>query len=224
MNEHQEAILDALMVADRIGNYLKPGPLLLAVDALQGAGLTKSDDPGLALGYPPLLCAAIEGASKTIRTVDNCRTLAISLFTEIAPRPRAPRLTARDQLHAVLWSLLRVPSLCVLRGSLASEVVVLFEESLREQPPEAATVDQLSDSLSREIERVVDPSPEFDPRRLALSAHYFALHALRRENAREDPSNNAQLVVRDVARLHGLVKGIPAAIPYCIELARCLGM
>ncbi|HYT94184.1 MAG TPA: hypothetical protein VEL76_36040 [Gemmataceae bacterium] len=228
MNAYQEAILDALMVADKIGDYLKPGPLLLARDALRNAGLTQRDDPAAALGYPPMLCAAIGGASKTIRTVDDCRTLTISLFTEISPRSRAPKVSGIDQLDAVLWSLQRVPLLGELSHPLALEVVDLLEQVLershRGQQPATVLIEQLSAGLNREIERVEDPRPEFDPRRLALSAHYFALHALRQESTGDDPSGNAQNVVRDVARLAGLVKGLPAAIPYCVELARLLGL
>jgi len=63
MNEFQEAILDTLMVAEQIGDRWKPGPLPLALGALRNAGLTRRKEPGSALGYPPVLCAAVEGAS-----------------------------------------------------------------------------------------------------------------------------------------------------------------
>jgi hypothetical protein len=225
MNEQQEAILDALMVADRIGDYLKPGPLLLARDALRNAGLTRDDDDeSAALGYPPLLCHAVRGASKTVRTVDDCRTLAISLFTEIPPRPRVPQLSGKDCLAACRWSLERVQSLCPPPGHLAGEVVDLLGQYLAGSVPASATVERLSRGLVTEIERVEDPSPEFDARRLALSSHYFALHALRQESAGDNPTENAHNAVRDVARLAGLVKGVPGAIPYCVELARKIGM
>jgi hypothetical protein len=224
MTELQEAILDALMVADAFGNYIEPGPLQEALEALQKAGLTRCNNPSAALGYPPLLCAAIEGASKTIRNVDDRRTLGISLFTEIPPRSRRRRLSRTAQTRAVLWSLKRVPPLCEPPGHLAGEVVDLLAQHLGGEPPEAPTVERLSDGLNREIERVDEPEREFDPRRLALSAHYFALHALRQDHRGDDPSDNARHVVRDVARLAGLVQGLPAAIPYCVGLARTLGM
>ncbi len=224
MNEFQETILDTLMVADRIGDRWKPGPLPLAVQALKNAGLTRRHEPGAALGFPPVLCAAVEGASTTIRSVDDCRTLAVSLFSEVRPRKRAPKLDGRRLVTAALWSLRRVPAYCDPGKAGAAEVIDLHEEYLAGRPVRAETLERLSNALERAIERAEGGAGDFAPRRLALSACYFALHTLRRAQLGEDAEPNACLVTRDVARLAGLVGGIAAAVPYCVELARTLGM
>jgi hypothetical protein len=224
MNEFQEAILDTLMVADRIGECWKPGPLPLAVQALKNAGLTRHHEPRGALGFPPVLCAAVEGASATVRTVDDCRTLAISLFSEVRPRKRAPKLDNQRLVGAALWSIRRVPSYWDPGKTSPAEITDLHEEYLAGRPCDESTVTRLSDLLNRAISLTDGSGQEFAPLRLALSAYYFALHTLRRAQRGEDAEANACLVTRDVARLAGLVGGVAAAVPYCVELARTLGM
>src|SRR5262249_49129759 len=149
--EHQEAILDTLMVAEQIGDRWKPGPLPLALQALKNAGLTRRDEPAAALGYPRLLCAAVEGASTTIRTVDDCRTLAISLFSEVPPRKRAPRLSATQTVAAVLWSVGRVRDYGAPAGTMPGEVVELLQDHLAGVPCHPDTVERLSAGLDRAI-------------------------------------------------------------------------
>ena len=231
MNESQEAILDTLMVADRIGDRWKPGPLPLALDVLQNAGLTRRHEPGPALGYPPLLCVAIEGAATTIRNVDDCRTLGISLFTEIAPRKRVPRLKDRQFVAAILWSIRRVPSFYTpktgkaeVANLLAEQLSTLLQEYLAGQHCQQTTITYLDNRLARAIDAANSHGKDFVPERLSLSALYFALHTLRRASNNEDAEANACLVTRDVGRLAGLVNGPTAAVPYCVELARKIGM
>jgi hypothetical protein len=234
MNDFQEAILDTLMVADPLGHRGPKAPLTLALEALKNAGLTRRSEPGPALGFPRVLCAAVEGASATIRTVDDCRALAISLFSEVRPRQRTPRVDARRLVKAVLWSLQHVPSYREPEHASAAEVVDLFEEHLAGQPCAEATIERLSSQLDRAIART-ESGAEFAPQGLALSAFYFALHTLRRAQAGEEPEGprrkrdedvetNACRATRDTARLAGLVGGVPAAVAYCVELARTLGM
>jgi hypothetical protein len=224
MNEFQEAILDRLMVEDRIGEYWKPGPLLLAVAVLQDAGLTKHDEPVAALGFPPMLCAAVCGAARAARSTDDLRTLAISLFTEVAPTARAAKVPAREQIAAVSWSLARVPSYCRVPGRVAAEVGLLAERYLSGERPKEQTIVRLSNALHRDLEGMSSPHPERDPERRALSAHYFALHALRRASVNEDPAANAEYTARDVAAAAGLARGVAGSLPYCVELARQLGL
>ncbi len=224
MNEFQEAILDELMVADKIGDYWKPGPLLLAVQALRKAGLTTRDDPGSALGFPPVLCAAVQGAFSTVRHVDDARTLAVSLFTEVAPRSKAPKLRPRQLVAVALWSLRRVPDYCHPANSLAGEVFELLEDYVAGGVAGEVTIQRVGEGLARAASLVEATGPEFTPRRLALTAHYFAVHTVRRAHGGDDAGENAALVMRDVGRLAGLVHGVAGAVPYCVDLARQVGM
>jgi hypothetical protein len=224
MNEIQETILDTLMVADRIGDRWKPGPLPLALEALQTAGLTRRREPGPALGFPPLLCAAVEGAATTIRTVDDCRTLAISLFSEIPPRKKIPRLTPQQLVSAVLWSVRRVPDYHTPEGDAPGEVAKLLEEYLAGHPCTEQTIQRLDNALNRAIIAHESGRADYVPHSLSLSAFYFALHTLRRAQKEDDAEDNACLVTRDVARLAGLTHGAAGAVPYCVGLARTLGM
>jgi hypothetical protein len=210
MNEFQEAILDTLMVAEKIGDRWKPGPLPLALGALRNAGLTQRDEPAVALGYPALLCAAVEGASTTIRTVDDCRTLAISLFTEVTPRKRAPKLGKDKFVAAALWSIRQVPVYHAPEGVAHAEVPDLLEEYLDGRSCAAEAINRLDERLDRAISATDGSGKDFVPRRLSLSAFYFALHTLRRVQKGDDAERNACLVTRDVARLAGLVRGLPA--------------
>src|SRR5205823_9093381 len=100
-------------------------------------------EPGTALGYPPVLCAAVEGASTTIRTVDDCRTLAISLFTEVAPRKKAPKLSKQRCVAAALWSLRQVPAYHALENAAHAEVPELLEEYLGGRACDPKTVERL---------------------------------------------------------------------------------
>jgi hypothetical protein len=225
MNEHQEAILDTLMVAERIGDRWRPGPLPLALEALKSAGLTRRDDPGPALGYPRLLCAAVEGASTTIRTVDDCRRLAISLFSDVPPRKRAPKLSDRQLVAAALWSIGQVRSYCAPAGIMPGEVLEILQDHLAGSPCGDGTIERLSAGLDRAIALADGARKDFAEGRLALSSFYFALHTLRRvRKGQGDAEGNACLVTRDVARLAGLVRGTAGAVPYCVGLARNLGM
>jgi hypothetical protein len=225
MNEFQEAILDTLMVAERIGDRWKPGPLPLALQALKNAGLTRRDEPGPALGYPRLLCAAVEGASTTIRTVDDCRTLAISLFTDVPPRKRVPKLSAKQLVAAALWSVNQVRDYCAPAGTMPGEVVDILQDHLAGVSCGDATIERLSAGLDRAISLADGARKDYAAARLALSPFYFALHTLRRvQQGDADAEGNACLVTRDVARLAGLVRGTAGAVPYCVGLARSIGM
>ena len=224
MNEFQETILDTLMVADRIGDRWKPGPLPLALDALRTAGLTRRQEPGAALGFPPLLCAAVEGAATTIRDADDCRALAIGLFSEIPPRKKIPGLTRQQLVSAVLWSICRVPTYHAPEGTAHVEVTELLEEFIAGRPCAEDTIKRLDHGLDRAISAIDGSRADYVPHRLVLSAYYFALHTLRRAQHGDDAESNACLVTRDVARLAGLTHGAAAATPYCIELARRIGM
>ncbi len=232
MNELQEAVLDTLMVADQIGHEIRePGPLRLAARALHAAGLLGHTDaaqvarePGAFLGFPPVLCTAVEAATRTIRSLDDCRKLTITLFSEIPPRRETPRPSSADTIAIVRWSLERVPALSPGLPKPADEAFAALDRFLDGKAPRETDLDRLTAGLETAIDRVPPANGEFTAGRLALHAHYFALCALLRHRRGEEPTDNACRVTRDVARLIGMVEGVAGAIPYCLGLARKVGL
>jgi hypothetical protein len=225
MNELQEAILDRLVVAEEFGSYFYPGPLQLAVATLQEAGLAHDADPGKALGYPPVLCSAVLGASQILRNADDCRAMSIALFTDVPPRPQgAPEISREKLLQLVLWSARHALNPRQSGRNTATEVLQLLETYLSKSRCDEARITQLSNALGRECLAVEATRRDFDPERVALQAVFFALHTLRRVWNGDDPTENGLLVMRDVARLAGLEGGIEGAVKYCRELARQIGM
>jgi hypothetical protein len=224
MNSYQETILDRLMVAEKIGAAWKPGPLRLAVEALRQAGLTKRRTPTGALGYPDLLCRALEGASAALKTVDEVRALAITLFSDVPPGSEPPALGAQEYVETAQWAARQATDHHPASRNAAAKAMAVIDACLagRRRPDSVASV---STELERAIRRVVPRhGEEFSPGRLALSACYFALHAARRAAEGERPDDQAELAVRDAARLAALVKGTEGAVRFCMELARQIGM
>jgi hypothetical protein len=224
MNAFQEVILDQLMAADRIGDYWHGGPLALAVDALRTAGLTTHQDPARALGYPEELCQALQGASKIFESMDERRTLAISVFTEIPPRERGPRRSLRQQVEGALWSVRRARSLVSQRGGPAETAEAVIAQYLAGQTVEAAVIERVSAQLDQAIDRTPELTREFTAERLALAACFFALHAARQAGAKQPARENAARAARDAARLAALVQGVPGAVTFCLDFGEQLGM
>jgi hypothetical protein len=225
MNSYQETILDRLMVAEKIGAAWKPGPLRLAVEALRQAGLTKRRTPTGALGYPDLLCRALEGASATLKTVEEVRALAITLFSDVPPGSEPPALGAQEYVEAARWAAGQVSALDPASRAATAKALGLIDAFLAGKKRGPDPVGELSADLERAIRRVTArPGEEFSAGRLALSACYFGLHAARRAADGERPDNQAELAVRDAARLAALVQGPEGAVRFCMGLARQIGM
>src|SRR5918911_847921 len=92
MTDPQDRILDRL-VGTRVGVNWPDGPLALAAEVVGGHkpvkfGQTDNDRGAKAeiarrLGYPVLLCEAIQGANRGLGAEDDRRGLAMNLFGTI---------------------------------------------------------------------------------------------------------------------------------------------
>jgi hypothetical protein len=224
VDETLETILDQLMAAEQIGgSFLGAGPFDLAVAALRNAGLTKRQDARRALGYPVVLCRALEGACQVLTNIDDRRTIAVSVFTEVPPRTRPPNLRTLDLVGAALWCVRQVEAWTQDYQSLTAEVPPLLERCLHGRALPVTKVGQISDELSRAMTGV-QGDQAFHPKRLTLAVSYFALHAARRADQDQPPGEVVEHVCRDVGRLAALNEGAAGAVNYCVGLARQLGM
>jgi hypothetical protein len=225
VNDLQEAILDHLMTVDRIGAGWDNGPLGLARRALLTGGLTTATDAAAALGYPAIFCEALQWAVQVLQAVDDRRALAITVFTEVAPRRHTPDLSPLDHVNLTLWSADEALR-CHGKPSLWGEkVITAIRRFLASGRLYARTVTRLSNALERAISAAEGERPwDFNPERLVLSAHYFALHTAHRAHARQAVGDAAGWAVRDTARLAALAQGVPGGVRFCVGLARRLGM
>jgi hypothetical protein len=227
MTELQEAIVDRLMVADKIGVRWATGPLGLAVEALQLRGMIPArSDATRTLGYPLLLCRALHTASSTLRTADDRGKLAITFFSETPPRPGGLRLSPAQQVATVLWSARRVhPSLCregcPFAVRLGNRVNRYLAEGrlppVRSRPPSCPALQARarSDGVAS----------------LRRSAEWSALKAFK---AAESAAGTAQLGAwpgehsargaAHAARVAALANGVTGAIDFCVGLAREVGL
>jgi hypothetical protein len=197
----------------------------LAAQALRGAGLTRRQEPEAALGFPTPLCAALAGASGLLRSVDEVRTLAISVFRAVPPRERTPRLAPSRLVEVALWSARRGQSFQQAPAALGREVGRVIDGALAGDGPGEGAIWELSGRLQRAISRLrLQDGQTFHPGRLEVSAFYFALHALRKTTGQESPAENVDRACRDAARLATLLRGLDGAVPLCLDLAAELGM
>ncbi len=224
MDESLETILDQLMVAEKIGGRdVNAGPFDLAVTALRNAGLTRRRDATRALGYPHLLCLALEGACQVLTDVDHRRTIAVSVFSEVPPRPRAPRLSQAELFSVAQWCLSYAEAGSASHRRLTGPVWPLLEDCAHGRRLSAATIDTVSSALYQALPINHGEQP-YVAGQLALSAFYFALHAARRADQDQPAQPLLGWVARDVGRLEALTEGVGGAVEYCVSLARQLGM
>ncbi|MBY0526869.1 MAG: hypothetical protein K2R98_25980 [Gemmataceae bacterium] len=108
MTNEQEIILDRLMGVEKIGVQWRTGPLGVAALAIGNQWPRNGACVSRALGYPGVLCYAIHGASGVLKTIDDRRRLAISLFAAVPPRAKVKRLPRRRSAEVAIWAALRV--------------------------------------------------------------------------------------------------------------------
>lgn len=225
MNAVQETILDRLMAVDQIGALWTPGPLRLACEAVRGAGLSDRTTPDEALGYPLIFCRALEGGSAVLEKVDELRTLAITIFTEVPPRPQSPMLSSRRQGEVAFWAARQIR---IYHEEVPGPIpggARLLQDYLADQEVPEAVIETVSRQLRLSLRRVRQNAGEpFSAGSLALSAWYFTLHAMRQAQEGKDAEENTGRACRDVARLATLTRGLKGAITYCLALAQTLEM
>ena len=122
MTDLQDRILDRL-VGTRLGVNWPEGPLTIAAEVVGGLkpvkfGQTDNDRGAKAeiarrLGYPVLLCEAIQGANRGLAAEDDRRGLAMGLFNTIPVGGRLPKLSSERQNRIALRLAVRAhPYVC----------------------------------------------------------------------------------------------------------------
>ena len=228
MTDQQEIILDRLMGSDKIGRYWTTGPLALAVRALQEKKLTSKKDAAQALGYPGVLCHAIQGASSFLKTVDERRTLAVTVFTDVPPHPQVPRLARRRSVELALWCALRVHPLAHRdQCEFAQLVVRRVKEYLDGAAPAASALNALTSDQQRcpSQQRGVWSVWHSSVAGCAFGSLHYAAEVLRcAALTGRGMGKYLNLVGRDAARVPTVANGVAGAIDFCVALAREVGM
>jgi hypothetical protein len=229
MTEAQEAILDQLMVAETIGAPWESGPLGVALRALAAGELRTCRDAARALGYPALLCQALHSANAILETAEDRRKLAVTFFSEVAPRPRAPRLTRRRYAEVALWGALRVhPLVCRPRCPYARRLSRAIRDSLAD--PESHPLLQQPDPERKcpaDITRgwgfvCWDKQPPEYCASAALRYAFYASWSI----AHYDrwPGSDSRRAAGYAARAAALVEGVTGAVDFCLAQAREVGL
>jgi hypothetical protein len=226
MNHLQEVILDRLAGSEKIGRVWKTGPLGLAVQALQERKIITHSDAGHALGFPVMLCEAVQGASSVLNNPGDRCTLGVSFFSEIAPRDKQPRLSRQQHIRLAAWCVEQShPLVCRSDCPYLQQTVQLARQFLEE-------ADKISWTSYRSVEsqcplhEVVKPWPaswENSAQGRALLATrntWLALYSARYTAPRVWTNK----VSRDAARTAAYVQGVNGAVAFCLGLARQLGL
>lgn len=225
MTPLQECILDRLIGADKIGVLWNSGPLGLAVKALKERKLTGRRDAAQALGYPMMLCHALQGASSVLPSVDDRRRLAMSVFATVPPRDKAPRLTPRRHVEIALWCARWVhPLVCREDCPFFQEIAVRAESYLAGgRVGRPFTVGESACAAGR-MGRSASSDWSTTPKGYAVATCYRVLEAAADASHGTWPGMHSNLAGRDAARVCARAQGTDAAVEFCLELARELGM
>jgi hypothetical protein len=224
MTDAQEAILDRLMVEEVIG-VKSAGPLGLAGKALQPRS---QEQRGCArtLGYPTILRQALNAANEALTGTDERRKFAITFFSGVAPRRKAPSLNSIRHIEVALWAGLRIhPLVCRADCPCAQDIqadasVFLTTGRLRailtRRPPTHCPALVMRDYSDEEL-RI---SAEYS----AFLSLTFVLEAAWRHMGRRWPLPSACGAARCAARVTALVEGATGASDFCLALAREVGL
>ncbi|HYT94185.1 MAG TPA: hypothetical protein VEL76_36045 [Gemmataceae bacterium] len=224
MNEAQEVILDRLMVVKKIGVQWATGPLGLAIQALQSRSLRGRRDVTRTLGYPLFLCEALRGANGALETVDDRRKLAITFFSEVAPRPKADQLTGQQHVRAALWCAQKAhPLVCqedcpfaVRLGAIIS--AYLTGSKVPKNPDGPPICLRAKQCVWGEVSCVLSPE------HYAICAFNYAVSAAGWAANKRWPGKYSSWAVRDAAQVAAVVHGVAGAVDFCLALAQQVGL
>jgi hypothetical protein len=232
MTDLQDSILDRFVGA-RIGLNWPDGPLAISAEVVGGTrpiqfGQTDNDraakgEIARRLGYPVILCEAIQGATRGLTAEDDRRALAMTLFRTLPLGGPIPKQSSQEQNRIAARIALRVhaygcgradcPVPKALAGLVASPTV----------PSEMAA------AAARQVCTTVRASGQKKP--------IFGLTRLvdgvwRLNHTAEMAVRGFQLgksvygwcSVRESARLAASVRGVEEAVACCLAIGRWCGM
>lgn len=233
MTELQDRILDRL-AGKPVGRNWPNGPLALAADVTGGTtpvkfGQTDMDrgaknEIARRLGYPILLCEAIQGANRGAPTEDDRRSLAMILFSTILIGGRIPRIPALEQNRIALRMAFRVhPFACTHpKCRVAKTLSELLVIPTITSALAAAALQVPCAAQNERRQKTRGGAGSIASSDLLVRLRHTSMMALRGfETAK---SVNGWCSVRESARLAAAQRGIPEAVAGCVEIARLCGM
>jgi hypothetical protein len=232
MTDLQDRILDRL-VGVPVGVDWPDGPLAAAADVVGGQkpvkfGQTDNDRGAKAeiaerLGYPVLLCEAIQGGNRGLKAEDDRRGLAMTLFRTIPVGGAAPRLPAeRQNLIAARLALRAHPYVCrradcPVLGVLAGLVEAQSMSAAAAAAAGRTWCETAGGTLRRlAVAWLTDRSTPVQ--RLVQSA------AMALRGFETGKSVHGWCSVRESVRLAASQRGVEEAVACCLEIARRCGM
>jgi hypothetical protein len=233
MTDLQDAILDKL-VGSSVGVDWPDGPLAIAAEVVGGSkpvkfGQTDNDRGAKAvvaarLGYPVLLCEAIQGANRGLKAEDDRRSLAMSLFATISVGGALPRLSSLAQNKIAACLAIRVhPYVCPRTDCPVPAALARLVEApevtralcVSAERARCETAGRISAGIAAWAGLTARSTRE---ERLAQTAAR-ALFGLR---VGRSPHGWSSL--RESARLAASERGLAEAVACCVEVARQCGL
>jgi hypothetical protein len=232
MTDLQDRILDRL-VGTWVGVDWPDGPLAIAADVVGGPkpvkfGQTDNDrgpkaEIACRLGYPVLLCEAIQGANRGLKAEDDRRSLAIALFGAIPIGEPMPKLSSQAQNRIALRLAMRAHPFVCQRSDCAVLLVLAnllqMEEITRAQAAEASrTWCETGGGTLRRTAAGWLTASSTPVQRVVQSA------ALAIRGFESGKSVHGWCSIRESARLAASERGPAEAVSCCIDIARLCGM
>jgi hypothetical protein len=232
MTDLQDSILDRL-VGTRVGVDWPDGPLTIAAQVVGGRkhirfGQTDNDRGAKAeiarrLGYPVLLCEAIQGANRGLTVEDDRRSLAITLFRTIPVAGPVPRLSAAEQNRIATRLAIRAHAYACPHAD--CPVPRMLAELL-----EAARVTRAMASAALRVRceaaggTLQEKATRWLTARSTRKERLAQTAAMAVRGLGWGKSVQGWCSVRESARLAASERGVGEAVACCIEIARSCGM
>jgi hypothetical protein len=226
MTDLQDMILDRL-VGTKVGKNWPDGPLAIAAEVVGGVkpikfGLTDMDrgaksEISKRLGYPVLLCEAIQGGNRGLPGEDDRRSFAMNVFRTIPIAGRLPRLRVQAQNRIAGRLAIRAHSYlcdrpdCPLPRSLAELVEAETASALL---PEARC-----ETLGESVWRAYGATLSDTEQRILRSAW----HVINGFSSGKT-SVGAWCSIRESTRLAASERGVGEDVACCVEIARLCGV
>jgi hypothetical protein len=228
MTDLQDMILDRL-VGTPVGVNWPDGPLAIAAEVVGGKkpvkfGQTDNDrgaknEIAKRLGFPVLLCEAIQGANRGLKAEDDRRSLAISLFGTLPIGGPIPRLSSQLQNRIAVRMAIRAhPYVCQHVDCPVPRVLADLIEAPTVTKPMAAKADRAECMMVGNTRAANGPgwltARSTSVQRLVQTV----LMALRGFQMKK--SVHGWCSIRESARLAASERGIAEAVACCVEIAR----
>jgi hypothetical protein len=227
----QEAICDRLVEAHISGGWAD-GPLHIAARVIDPKfQLVGSRYGGRAgqlvrtLNWPRLFCFALHGANAALKDEEKRRSLAITIFGQVAPRPKRKHIAVLQTSQLAASLAVRVhPLACPDPCPLHQAMVALANDLQAGRKPTRATLKACAGRLTscpsyRGSTRAA-VSTASPPAHAAVVAYRFLLIALGGSMVSIAHGDSA----RESARTETKVRGLQGAVEICLEAARKLGL